>query len=74
MLHGFRSHFDCSQSHSAFILFMFAVQQAVLVLSVGIVYPIGSMTDSAVDGCIHLADRSGGSVASGSICGGSKDL
>jgi len=37
---------------------MFAVQQAVLFLSVGLVYSKVSMTDSAVDGCIHLADRS----------------
>jgi len=50
---------------------MFAVQQAVLFLSVGLVYPNESMTDSAVDGCIHLADRSEGSVAFGSICSGS---
>jgi len=54
-------------------IFMFAVQQVVLSLSVGLVYPNGSMTDSAVDGCIHLANRSGGSVAFGSICSGSEE-
>jgi len=54
-------------------IFMFAVQQVVLSLSVGRVYPNGSMTDSAVDGCIHLANRSGGSVAFGSICSGSEE-
>ena len=54
-------------------IFMFAVQQAALFLFVGLVYPNGSMTDSAVDGCIHLANRSGGSVASGSICSGSEE-
>ena len=59
MLRGFRLHFNCSHSHFAFTLFMFAVQQAVPFLSVGLVYSKVSMTDSAVDGCIHLADRFG---------------
>ena len=59
MLHGFRLHLNCSHSHFAFTLFMFAVQQAVPFLSVGLVYSKVSMTDSAVDGCIHLADRFG---------------
>ena len=52
-------------------IFMFAVQQAVLFLSVGLVYSKVSMTDSAVDGCIHLADRFGRFISSGSICSGS---